>query len=380
MKMFQSARPRGARLDLIAQLGRHAVVSIRAPARGATCCQWPAIRGMGRFNPRAREGRDPATSCASTARLRFQSARPRGARRCRRSRCQGCRRVSIRAPARGATGPPGARERGHSRFNPRAREGRDRPRWRRQRRSQPGFNPRAREGRDLSLLSFATSIWPSFNPRAREGRDMQCVPDFIPPRMFQSARPRGARQKAPARCATPKRVSIRAPARGATSGEIRATLDVLVSIRAPARGATPPGYSERQNAEVSIRAPARGATPGMGGGRPPADGFNPRAREGRDSLKKAEGACRVRFNPRAREGRDRGALIRRCRGHRFNPRAREGRDSRTRSGCPAQTCFNPRAREGRDPRAWTHLATSRGFNPRAREGRDAKSVDPLSNL
>jgi len=77
-------------------------------------------------------------------------------------------------------------------FNPRAREGRDfdhpPPRgggW--------GFNPRAREGRDVSCRTGEDG-YAGFNPRAREGRDI----DYIALGDFD-------------------RVSIHAPARGATS-------------------------------------------------------------------------------------------------------------------------------------------------------------------
>ena len=77
-------------------------------------------------------------------------------------------------------------------------------------------------------------------------------------------------------------------------------------------------------------------------------GFNPRAREGRDSIGMAHPRRRVGFNPRAREGRDRieaedyiahlvsihapakgATLLAPRRGrhvYSFNPRAREGRD------------------------------------------------------
>ena len=130
---------------------------------------------------------------------------------------------------------------------------------------------------------------------------------------FQFALPRGERRsimaspdglmpvsiRAPARGATSavlraclaRRVSIRAPARGATDGQQRRgqihhrfqfalprgerrwqrsaiTTTVRVSIRAPARGATKQSHPIRQGQPVSIRAPARGATyhiPGVTG-------------------------------------------------------------------------------------------------------------------
>ena len=55
-------------------------------------------------------------------------------------------------------------------------------------------------------------------------------------------------------------ISIRAPARGATT-ERSYLLDMdVISIRAPARGATYLSFSVRYFMTISIRAPARGAT------------------------------------------------------------------------------------------------------------------------
>ena len=77
---------------------------------------------------------------------------------------------------------------------------------------------------------------------------------------------------------------------------------------------------------VSIHAPARGATDGR---------FQ-------------QPIFQLRFNPRARAGRD---PIRRTiqgKGIGFNPRARAGRDTYTLMDAPPMQGFNPRARAGRD--------------------------------
>ena len=124
-------------------------------------------------------------------------------------------------------------------------------------------------------------------------------------------------------------------------------------------------------------------------------GFNPRAREGRDSNEPSGTRALTSFNPRAREGRDyniissanncqevsihapargatrviiggtspkivsihapaRGATLRpdawRNVHRSFNPRAREGRDKGKPYIVRGRCCFNPRAREGRDSR------------------------------
>ena len=165
--MFQSTRPRGAR-----RRWRSSVpglqVSIHAPAWGATLVRLSvdsrrmfqstrprgARRVAGRreslsrrlvcFNPRARVGRDVEVDAAMPYRgvsihapawgataadapvqsgCTFQSTRPRGARRASAStRSAGA--VSIHAPAWGAT-RTGVRHQRSSRFNPRARVGRD---------------------------------------------------------------------------------------------------------------------------------------------------------------------------------------------------------------------------------------------------------------
>ena len=143
------------------------------------------------FNPRAREGRDMALSAAFSPRNTFQSTRPRGARleisdvicnyldvsihapargaTCILDKHKLLDMVSIHAPARGATRTTSAPICTRSSFNPRAREGRDRP-------NSPlchlscCFNPRAREGRDIFALRVLRE-GQSFNPRAREGRD-----------------------------------------------------------------------------------------------------------------------------------------------------------------------------------------------------------------
>ncbi len=63
---------------------------------------------------------------------------------------------------------------------------------------------------------------------------------------------------------------------------------LLVSIHAPVKGATPLGGNPLEDAVVSIHAPVKGATVnadlmGMH------TGFNPRAREGRDTISRCEG-------------------------------------------------------------------------------------------
>ena len=167
---FQSTRPRGARpkSKLIAYF---CVVS---------------------FNPRARVGRDVATSVRPPKASSFQSTRPRGARHeARGVRHQRICRFNPRARVgRDSTTSTATTQR--RRFNPRARVGRDLC-WRRIPLVPICFNPRARVGRDPhsphtriepQAVSIHAPAWgatahvalvartlSSFNPRARVGRD-----------------------------------------------------------------------------------------------------------------------------------------------------------------------------------------------------------------
>ena len=63
---FQSTRPRGARLLPPYLIVVDRIVSIHAPARGATLPVSTRSSPTGGFNPRAREGRDVFVQCFTT--------------------------------------------------------------------------------------------------------------------------------------------------------------------------------------------------------------------------------------------------------------------------------------------------------------------------
>ena len=98
----------------------------------------------------------------------FQSTRPRGARR-GGGRVAAHGGVSIHAPARGATADRAAACRYFARFNPRAREGRDYGIRLHLRVNDLFQSTRPRGARQTTQLS--ASLGAGFNPRAREGRD-----------------------------------------------------------------------------------------------------------------------------------------------------------------------------------------------------------------
>ena len=140
-------------------------------ARISSAFQAVQSSSSGNFNPRPRAGGDGSERRSTTKSRRFQSTPPRGGRLPDGLLVLGVERVSIHAPARGATSASTTHRHSGACFNPRPRAGGDSP-------------------------PSSTRTWPGarFNPRPRAGGD-------------------GTVRAA--RCPR-RRVSIHAPARGAT--------------------------------------------------------------------------------------------------------------------------------------------------------------------
>ena len=232
--MFQSTRPRGARLSF---RDFHEL-------------------DVG-FNPRAHAGRDKSGAGSFSRFFTFQSTRPRGARlpgiidtgivppfqstRPRGARPYGNRRrpgrdiVSIHAPTRGAT------------LDAHESVG-----------TCPFQSTRPRGARQCKMVSLAVmNMFQSTRPRGArlsERLDLSKYGLFQSTRprgarpvagigiggqvMFQSTRPRGARLVSTERPGTARAVSIHAPTRGATNLAVYGKRVGTVSIHAPTRGAT----------------------------------------------------------------------------------------------------------------------------------------------
>ena len=122
------------------------MISIHAPAKGATLLKCSS-RSDGRdFNPRSREGSDHD-----------------------KGRCEGNGddfNPRSREGSDPATPPSWKIQRD---FNPRSREGSDTTTWQ-PRQTSYNFNPRSREGSDC-ISSFTAHSLADFNPRSREGSD-----------------------------------------------------------------------------------------------------------------------------------------------------------------------------------------------------------------
>ncbi len=132
---FQSTLPRGERLGHPFEIQFLGVVSIHAPAWGATCLPEVPSASIVSFNPRSRVGSDVQSGKGDPETIRFNP----------RSRVGSDRpflgvspadRVSIHAPAWGAT--RGLRLRGRPRFR---------------------FNPRSRVGSDVQVAEGISSFW-----------------------------------------------------------------------------------------------------------------------------------------------------------------------------------------------------------------------------
>ena len=254
LSAFQFTRPQGARPADKPTDEEKIDVSIHAPARGATTHLRSCNVGAS-FNSRARKGRD-GRSRVNFSEQQFQFTRPQGAR-------HPAERIDLAPTMFQFTRPQGARPPRGGRF----RAGRC-------------FNSRARKGRD-SRAPTALRRRGCFNSRARKGRD----------------------GKAPHRKAV-RKVSIHAPARGATAAQTTTqTTQTCFNSRAR-KGRDRVTNREDRVDPVSIHAPARGATSTPRPGRSrrwfqftrpqgarhsgpwtrePPWSFNSRARKGRDA-------------------------------------------------------------------------------------------------
>ena len=212
---FQSTRPRGARHTEYPQRILLRIVSIHAPAWGATCGRLRAITGV---------------------------------------------IVSIHAPAWGATGA-GRISRGRPRsFNPRARVGRDLVH---RRRAQTGrVSIHAPAWGATFLHPAVADPYRGFNPRARVGRDATRQDSRECGSQFQSTRPRGARPPMNSFPTSHELFQSTRP-RGARPGSTKpAKLSFAVSIHAPAWGATAAAAIPRSTSSMFQSTRPRGARPG----------------------------------------------------------------------------------------------------------------------
>ena len=195
--MFQSTRPRGARLFL--RIHYHMMQWFQSTRPRGARRRNGIVYGAGEncFNPRARVGRDIDACLIFPMSGVFQSTRPRGARRFL------LQRRYILAGS----------------FNPRARVGRD-----------PGIDCSG-----IKVIGFQST-------RPRGARQRWLHSWQVPPQ-FQSTRPRGARRQTLAFGKVASAVSIHAPAWGATFRYVFPLCNLGQFQSTRPRGARPPHHN-----------------------------------------------------------------------------------------------------------------------------------------
>ena len=210
------------------------IISIHAPARGATydyfsiwhCVTFQSTHPRGcdqgksafsrlpsYFNPRTREGCDILHTDPLVDPGEFQSTHPRGVRLIYNLFGSLLYKISIHAPARGATRSAQLQHLLLRNFNPRTREGCDEARLLVST-ANADFNPRTREGCDCIVLQFQSfhQTFQSTHPRGVRPRRQGCHPQ---PRDF-NPRTREGCDRADVPLYDYQEISIHAPARGAT--------------------------------------------------------------------------------------------------------------------------------------------------------------------
>ena len=103
------------------------------------------------------------------------------------------------------------------------------------------------------------------------------------------------------------RISIHAPAKGATSHVVKISLSITYFNPRSREGSDYYGSATLSETNISIHAPAKGATVCEFKFNSRHHYFNPRSREGSDPMVSAHGGIPADFNPRSREGSDHGA-------------------------------------------------------------------------
>ena len=211
--------------------------------------------------------------------------------------------------------------------------------------------------------------------------------------MFQSTPPRGGRQRKRHKGVHYDKVSIHAPARGATDESDNPHVDVHVSIHAPARGATDAPRALYRGRRSFNPRPRAGGDPRPGRALRPGHRFNPRPRAGGDTKDVGGSLSAIAFQSTPpRGGRlekaldihaaqvsihapARGAtfrpLLSPCFPVSFNPRPRAGGDKALLGGVSYVLAFQSTPpRGGRQNQWFSRSGASRRFNPRPRAGGD----------
>ena len=186
------APARGATCCWIRKCPSH-TISIHAPARGATHVHLLFIPDQPYFNPRSREGSDFFFCLKRYILFNFNPRSREGSDFC--IQCSFILLlISIHAPARGATSVRCFETFCKFYFNPRSREGSDQHENLAMQ-SYQKFQSTLPRGERQKILPFLRAEV-HFNPRSREGSDRNLRRIIATLRRFQSTLPRGERREA----------------------------------------------------------------------------------------------------------------------------------------------------------------------------------------
>ena len=255
-------------------------ISIHAPAKGATEHLFATPAPKQNFNPRSREGSDITIYRIAHRRSHFNPRSREGSDeiwQCKDGRSD----ISIHAPAKGATQSSLCRLLASSFQSTLPR--RERRNFLSFPCSRGHFNPRSREGSDCKIAVFAKKIqvFQSTLPRRERLDQWRIYSAFLE---FQSTLPRRERHLQGLQKYNICLISIHAPAKGATIKSFSHIASTKFQSTLPRR--------ERPNANafrvrrdlISIHAPAKGATGLIHTAYAALGDFNPRSREGSDSI------------------------------------------------------------------------------------------------
>ena len=143
------------------------------------------------------------------------------------------------------------------------------------------FNPRSREGSDwfCDCISHNICKFQSTLPRRERPSGLSCTMSMS---LFQSTLPRRERLEAQKAIDDTAKISIHAPAKGATSRQRTVNGTPRFQSTLPRRERRRDRRSRRSGGHISIHAPAKGATVNFNATQVGLEHFNPRSREGSD--------------------------------------------------------------------------------------------------
>ena len=224
----------------------------------------------------------------------------------------------------------------------------------------PRFNPRSRVGSDASnwAASVPTARFQSTLPR---GERLTATMHFLFTSKFQSTLPRGERRQFVSRRAVSFSFNPRSRVGSDCALLSVCPKSLYVSIHAPAWGATPVRTLCRRTTLLFQSTLPRGERHQLPRIAHWSKSFNPRSRVGSDWRRTGSWSNRMQFQSTLPRGERQIVKGPPAAFGGFNPRSRVGSDHRAKNRAAQERGFNPRSRVGSDLREFIQRASWRGF-------------------